>query len=80
MGMKMRGIKFTEQDWVTMTNLAQTLGLKSTSQVVQLACQTLIEQAGGQWQGGDSWGGDRIARERADVALLGLPPLADDDD
>lgn len=80
MSLKVRTIKFSDEDWQTMTRLAEATGLKSVSQLVQMSCQQMVESAGGQWVGGGSWGSpERFNIDSAEVALRGLPPMADDD-
>jgi len=53
--MKPRTIRFSDQDWDTMTRLAKEAG-QTVSNWVHLACQRAAEDAGETWQGGSTWG------------------------
>ena len=54
--MKPHSIKFNEQDWQTLENLAKQLGFKSVGNMVNFACELYAEDHGEKWHGGGTWG------------------------
>lgn len=82
MTMNPHGIKFTDEDWQTITTLANELDM-SAGEFVNEACKQFVEKLGATWQGGAKWGDStrwKWLAERNEVARLGLPPLVDDDE
>lgn len=77
-----RAGKFTPDDAQTLATLADNANM-TVSEFINLAVGRIALEAGHQWQGKRrSWGdASRFSAdlEHADVALLGLPPLAEDD-
>jgi len=81
--MKPHGIKFTDEDWQTVQQLASQIGI-TPGAFVNLACAQLARRMGNLWIGGKKWGRPRknpsLQLERFEVKVFGLPPLADDDE
>ncbi len=80
--MKPHGIKFTEEDWLTIQALAAQIGI-TPGAAVNLACAQFAHKFGKEWVGGKKWGrpgkNPELQLERFEVKTFSLPPLADDD-
>lgn len=55
MTMTPHGIKFTEEDWQTITELAKKSNM-SNGEFVNEACKQFVAQFGATWTGGAKWG------------------------
>jgi hypothetical protein len=83
--MKQVNIQFSEQQ---LAEIDAMRGDFTRSEFIRQCVKGVWERAGRQWPDDvGSWGGlregafgvDELELDRADVRLLGLPPLADDD-
>jgi hypothetical protein len=70
-------ILFTKEQLEILDEAMHTMRLKSRGAVVRAVLGQALTAIGYDWpEDANTWGGNRLAVERAEVAKRGLPPLA----